>query len=85
MKGVIKRLLTKTQSCCCVNIAIMFIAWSAYNYQNVFKKNSLHWLCAHCKDKVMKNNRNDREIKERCAEFFFFIKLRAELLYLKVK
>ena len=36
---------------------------------NVFKKNSLHWFCAHCEDKVMKNIRNDREIEERCAEF----------------
>ena len=47
---------------------------------NVFKKNSLHWFCAHCEDKVMKNIRNDREIEERCAEFLQKIEGRVNVL-----
>ena len=47
---------------------------------NVFKKNSLHWFCAHCEDKVMKNIRNDRKIEERCAEFLKKFEVRVAAL-----
>ena len=42
--------------------------------------NSLHWFCAHCDDKVMKNIRNDRKIEERYAEFLKKFEARVDAL-----
>ena len=46
----------------------------------MYLNNSLHWFCAHCEDKVMKNIRNDREIEECCAEFLQKIEGRVNVL-----
>ena len=51
---------------------------------NVFKKYHLHWFCAHCEDEVMNNIRNDREIKERCAEFLKKFEARVDALEVQI-
>ena len=58
-------------------IECLQLSVSAYN---VCKKNSLHWFCAHCEDKVMQNLRNDREIEEHSAEFLKKIEARVAAL-----
>ena len=36
---------------------------------SVYSAHYLHWFCAECESKVMKNLREDRVVEERCAEF----------------
>ena len=41
-----------------------------------FQHPSLHWFCASCEERVMKNIRTDREVEQRCSEFLMAMKNR---------
>jgi hypothetical protein len=43
---------------------------SAAEYKLLSKRSDLHWYCPPCEEKAMKNLKIEKEIEERCKEYF---------------
>ena len=47
----------------CLNLSVA-------EYKLLSKRSDLHWYCPPCEEKAMKNLKIEKEIEERCKEYF---------------
>lgn len=58
---------------------------SAAEYKLLSKRSDLHWYCPPCEEKAMKNLKIEKEIEDRCKEYFSKYEKRIDTLEQEVK
>ena len=88
-KCVIRSIWIKNQNSwnvnCDKNFCSKCLNLTNAEYKLFHKQSDLHWYCLPCEEKTMKNIKIEKEIEDRCKEFFSKYEKRLEALESKVR